>query len=71
MARVNAIDELAARTCADNPLELIAIASVAFVINAITRDGQAAWFEGLLLVAVYALLVAAFFFATPDAGVSG
>jgi Ca2+:H+ antiporter len=49
----------------DNPLELIAIASVAFVVNAITRDGQATWFEGVLLIAVYVLLAFAFFFATP------
>ena len=51
----------------DNPLELVAIASVAFVVNAITRDGQATWFEGLMLVAVYVLLAFAFFFATPPA----
>jgi Ca2+:H+ antiporter len=49
----------------DNPLELIAIASVAFVVNAITRDGQVTWFEGVLLVGVYVLLAFAFFFATP------
>ena len=49
----------------DNPLELIAIASVAFVVNAITRDGQATWFEGVLLIGVYVLLAFAFFFATP------
>ena len=52
----------------DNPLELIAIASVAFVVNAITRDGEATWFEGVLLVAVYVLLAFAFFFATPPPG---
>jgi Ca2+:H+ antiporter len=49
----------------DNPLELIAIASVAFVVNAITRDGEATWFEGVLLIGVYVLLAFAFFFATP------
>jgi Ca2+:H+ antiporter len=49
----------------DNPLELVAIASVAFVVNAITRDGEATWFEGVLLVGVYAILGFAFFFATP------
>ena len=49
----------------DNPLELVAIASVAFVVNAITRDGEATWFEGVMLVAVYVLLAFAFFFATP------
>ena len=49
----------------DNPLELVAIASVAFVVNAITRDGEVTWFEGVMLVAVYVLLAFAFFFATP------
>jgi Ca2+:H+ antiporter len=52
----------------DNPLELIAIASVAFVVNAITRDGEATWFEGVMLIAVYILLAFAFFFATPPPG---
>jgi Ca2+:H+ antiporter len=52
----------------DNPLELIAIASVALVVNAITRDGEATWFEGLMLIAVYALLAFAFYFATPPVG---
>ena len=49
----------------DNPLELIAIASVAFIVNAILRDGEATWFEGVLLIAVYILLGVAFFDATP------
>ena len=49
----------------DNPLELAAIASVAFIVNAILRDGEATWFEGVLLLAVYALLGLAFFYATP------
>jgi Ca2+:H+ antiporter len=48
-----------------NPLELIAIAGVAFAVNAIAQDGQTTWFEGLLLLAVYALLALAFFFVTP------
>lgn len=48
-----------------NPLELMAIAGSAFVVNAIALDGETTWFEGLMLVAVYALLGLAFFFATP------
>lgn len=48
-----------------NPLELIAIAAVAFVVNAIAQDGETTWFEGLLLLAVYLLLGLAFFFVTP------
>jgi Ca2+:H+ antiporter len=48
-----------------NPLELIAIAGVAFAVNSIAQDGETTWFEGLLLIAVYAILVLAFFFVTP------
>ena len=51
-----------------NPLELIAIAGVAFSVNAIAQDGETTWFEGVLLVAVYLLLGFAFFFATPQSG---
>jgi Ca2+:H+ antiporter len=51
-----------------NPLELIAIAAVAFVVNAIAHDGETNWFEGVLLLGVYAVLVLAFFFATPPPG---
>jgi Ca2+:H+ antiporter len=49
-----------------NPLELIALAGVAFAVNSIAQDGETNWFEGLLLLAVYALLALAFFFATPN-----
>jgi Ca2+:H+ antiporter len=49
----------------DNPLELVAVASAALVVNSITRDGEATWFEGTMLLAVYLLLAFAFFFATP------
>jgi Ca2+:H+ antiporter len=45
-----------------NPLELIAVAAVAFGVNAIAQDGETSWFEGVLLLALYALLVLAFFF---------
>ena len=48
-----------------NPLELIAIAGVAFAVNAIAHDGETTWFEGVLLLAVYVLLGMAFFFVTP------
>ncbi len=48
-----------------NPLELIAIAAVAFVVNAIAHDGEATWFEGLMLLSVYGILGLAFFFVTP------
>jgi Ca2+:H+ antiporter len=48
-----------------NPLELIAIAAVAFAVNTIAQDGETTWFEGVLLLAVYALLGLAFYFVTP------
>jgi len=48
-----------------NPLELIAIVGMVFVVNSIAADGETTWFEGVLLVAVYALLAIAFYFATP------
>ena len=45
-----------------NPLELMAIAGVAFTVNAIAHDGETTWFEGVMLLAVYVLLGIAFFF---------
>ena len=48
-----------------SPLELIAIAGAAFAVNAIAQDGETTWFEGVLLLAVYALFALAFLFVTP------
>ncbi len=48
-----------------SPLELIAVVAVALTVTAVTRDGETTWFEGVLLLAVYALLALAFFFVTP------
>jgi Ca2+:H+ antiporter len=45
-----------------NPLELVAITGVAFSVNAIAHDGETTWFEGVLLLAVYAVLGIAFFY---------
>jgi Ca2+:H+ antiporter len=45
-----------------SPLELIAIAAVAFAVNAIAQDGETTWFEGVLLLSIYALLGLAFYF---------
>lgn len=45
-----------------NPLQLFAIASTAFIVNAITGDGETTWFEGVLLIGVYAVFGVAFFF---------
>jgi Ca2+:H+ antiporter len=46
-----------------SPLDLFAIAGTAFIVNAITGDGETTWFEGVLLIGVYAVLGIAFFFA--------
>jgi Ca2+:H+ antiporter len=45
-----------------NPLHLFAFAATAFIVNAIARDGETTWFEGVLLVGVYFLFGLAFFF---------
>jgi Ca2+:H+ antiporter len=45
-----------------NPLQLFAIASTAFIVRAITADGETTWFEGLLLIGVYCLFGFGFFF---------
>jgi Ca2+:H+ antiporter len=45
-----------------NPLELVAVAAVAFAVNAIAQDGETNWFEGVLLLSVYLVLGLAFFF---------
>lgn len=46
----------------NSPLDLFAIAATAFIVNSVTADGETTWFEGVLLVGVYALLATAFFF---------
>ncbi len=48
-----------------SPLELVAVAAAAFCVNAISRDGETNWFEGVLLLGVYAILSIAFFYVTP------
>lgn len=46
-----------------SPLDLFAIAGTAFIVNAITRDGETTWFEGVLLIGVYVVFAIAFFWA--------
>ena len=46
-----------------DPLDLFAIAGTAFIVNAITGDGETTWFEGVLLIGVYVVFGTAFFFA--------
>lgn len=50
-----------------SPLDLFAIASTAFIINAISVDGETTWFEGVLLIGIYVLFGLAFFFVAPPA----
>ncbi len=45
-----------------NPLDLFAIAGTALIVNAITGDGETTWFEGLMLIGVYAVLGVAYFY---------
>ncbi|MBB5360987.1 Ca2+:H+ antiporter [Deinococcus humi] len=51
-----------------SPLELAAIVAVALTVTTVTKDGEATWFEGVLLLSVYLLLALAFFFVTPRIG---
>ncbi len=46
-----------------NPLDLFAITFTTFIVNAIAGDGETTWFEGVLLLGVYAVFATAYFFA--------
>lgn len=48
-----------------SPLHLFAIAAAAFITRAVAGDGRSTWFEGLMLVGVYAMLGMAFYFLGP------
>ena len=48
-----------------SPLDLFAIASAAFIVLAIVEDGETTWYEGFLLIGVYALFALAYFFEGP------
>ena len=46
-----------------NLFEVVAVAvTMLIVANAITQDGESNWFEGVQLLAAYAILAVAFFF---------
>ncbi len=45
-----------------NPLELAALAASILATNAVVRDGESHWLEGVMLLGVYVLLGFAFFF---------
>ena len=46
-----------------NGFELAAVLIAAFVANAVTQEGESTWYEGVLLLAVYAVLGITFFVA--------
>ncbi len=48
-----------------DPLQLFAIAGAVLIVNSVARDGETAWFEGLLLAGVYVLFALAFYFTGP------
>jgi Ca2+:H+ antiporter len=48
-----------------SPLDLFAIAGAAFIVRSVAADGEITWFEGLLLVGVYALFALAYYFESP------
>jgi Ca2+:H+ antiporter len=45
------------------PVEVAAVALSMLIVSLITADGESNWFEGLLLLALYAILAVTFFFA--------
>ncbi len=45
-----------------NLFELVALVLTMLIVNAITNDGESNWFEGVQLLAAYAILGVAFFF---------
>ena len=45
-----------------NTFELAAIIFSVFIVNAIAEDGESNWFEGVQLLAAYAIIAVAFFF---------
>jgi Ca2+:H+ antiporter len=45
--------------------ELVSIALATAVLAAVSADGQSNWYEGVLLVMVYAIIGVAFFFHPP------
>lgn len=45
-----------------SPLELVAIGTVVFGVSAIASDGETTWFEGVMLLAIYAMFGLAFYF---------
>lgn len=44
------------------PMEVVAVAASVFVISLISQDGESNWLEGVMMLAVYAILAIAFWF---------
>ena len=51
-----------------SPLELAALIGSVLIANSIARDGETNWYEGLMLLGVYAIVALAFFFAPTGSG---
>jgi Ca2+:H+ antiporter len=45
-----------------NPFEVVAVAVAVVIANLISLDGRSNWLEGVLLLATYTILGAAFYF---------
>lgn len=45
-----------------NPFEIVAVVVAVVVANLISLDGKSNWLEGILLLATYVILGAAFYF---------
>jgi Ca2+:H+ antiporter len=45
-----------------NPFEIVAVVIAVVVANLISLDGKSNWLEGMLLLATYVILGAAFYF---------
>jgi Ca2+:H+ antiporter len=46
-----------------SPLELMALIGAVLIGNAVARDGETHWYEGVMLLGVYAIFALAFFFS--------
>ncbi|WP_293231938.1 calcium/proton exchanger [Microcoleus sp. PH2017_05_CCC_O_A] len=49
-----------------NPFEVVAVAIAVTIANLISLDGRSNWLEGVLLLATYIVLAAAFYFGSPE-----
>ena len=52
------------------PMEVVAVVLSVFTVVVLSQNGQTNWFEGVLLLGLYAILAVAFFYL-PDGGHEG